>query len=96
MWVHIDEEGRLVLTTAEGRVKAKLMHEGATVAVSMTWPDNPHFPLLIRGVVVKRTKEGADAVLEEFGEKYLGRRNVKGGERITVLVEPRWIRGDDR
>lgn len=91
VWVDV-RDGRILVNTAEGRVKARALVDGASVALSATDPENPYRALTIRGRVVERTHEGADADIDALAKKYLGQDTYPyrqpGEQRVTVLIEP--------
>ena len=92
VWITIDDRDRLVVNTAEGRVKDRLLQPGTPVAVSTTRPGNDYEHVLVRGRVVERTNEGADAVIDSLAKKYLDADTYPfrqpGEVRVTVTIEP--------
>jgi PPOX class probable F420-dependent enzyme len=92
VWITVDDGDRLVVNTAEGRVKDRLLQPGAAVAVSATRPGNDYEHVLVRGRVVERTNEGADAVIDSLAKKYLDADTYPfrqpGEVRVTVTIEP--------
>jgi PPOX class probable F420-dependent enzyme len=96
VWVDY-RDGKVLVNTATGRVKARNMTPGARVALSMTDPDNPYRYLQVRGVVSAVTKAGADAHIDAMAKKYLGQDKypfgLPGEERIIVEIEPERVQG---
>jgi PPOX class probable F420-dependent enzyme len=91
--VWVDYDGRhVVINTAEGRLKDKNMQRDGNVALSITDPDNPYRYLEVRGQVVERTHEGADAHIDAMAQKYLGKDKYpfrQAGEvRVLYKVRP--------
>lgn len=90
VWVDVDGE-RVVVNTAEGRVKDRLLPVGAPVALSATNVENPYEYVQIRGRVGERRHEGADAVIDGLAGKYLGAATYpfrQAGEvRVTILLD---------
>lgn len=91
--VWIDTDGpRLVVNSAEGRVKDENMRRDPRVAISVTDPDNPYRCLMIRGRVSKITKEGADAHINRMAKKYLDKDEYPfrqpGEVRVLYYIEP--------
>lgn len=90
IWVDVDGD-RVVVNTADGRVKDRLMPLGAHVAVSATNVDNPYEYVQVRGRVAERRHEGADAVIDGLAGKYLGVTEYPfrrpGEVRVTILVD---------
>jgi PPOX class probable F420-dependent enzyme len=84
--------GRVRVNTAKGRVKARNLHEGARIAMSILDPDNPYRYLQIRGQVVRATEEGAEAHIDALAKKYLGKDKYPfsqpGDVRIMYEIEP--------
>lgn len=84
--------GHVRVNTAKGRVKARNMHEGSHVALSILDPDNPYRYLQIRGRVVRATEEGASAHIDSLAKKYLGKDKYPfsrpGEVRIIYEIEP--------
>ena len=87
----VDADGRIVFNTAEGRVKDRYLVVGAPVCISATRIGNDYEAITVRGTVVERTTEGADAVIDALAKKYLDadaypyRRD--GEVRVTIRVE---------
>ena len=72
-------DGRIRVNTAKGRVKARNMHLGSHVALSVTDPDNPYRYVQVRGVVSSVHDEGADAHIDFL---------AKAAETRTSRVAP--------
>jgi PPOX class probable F420-dependent enzyme len=91
VWVDV-QDGQVVLNTAEGRVKARLLQPGTAVCLAAVDPDNPYRYVQVRGRVAERTHEGADAVIDSLARKYLGTDTYPyrrpGEVRVTVRVAP--------
>jgi PPOX class probable F420-dependent enzyme len=92
VWIDVSDDEKLVINTAEGRVKDRLLKPGTWVAVSATNPQNPYDPILVRGPIVARTTEGADDVIDRLAFKYLGEESYPfrrpGEVRLTLLIDP--------
>jgi PPOX class probable F420-dependent enzyme len=91
--VWVDYDGRHVLiNTAEGRLKDKNMQRDGRVALSLADPDNPYRYLEVRGRVIERTKNGADAHIDAMAKKYLGQDKYPfrqpGEVRVLYKIEP--------
>ena len=65
------EDGLIRINTAVDRRKDRNMRERPKVAISILDPDNPYKYVSIRGVVHKRTQEGADEHINTLAKKYL-------------------------
>jgi PPOX class probable F420-dependent enzyme len=85
-------DGKFVVNTARGRVKDKNMSTNASVALSITDPDNPYAHIAVRGKIVKVTEEGADANIDALAKKYLGQDKYPfrspGEVRVIYEIEP--------
>ena len=81
----------IILNTARGRVKDKVMHRRGKVALAIADPNDPYRYLQIRGRVVDETEEGAYDVICDLRLKYRGDRNYPrnpGEVRVTYKVLP--------
>lgn len=91
VWVDLDGDN-VVINTAQGRSKAKHLHEGSKVALSAVDPQNPYTAVAFQGTVVEITSDGADAHIDQLAKKYLGvdsYPNRQPGEvRIKVTIRP--------
>lgn len=96
VWVDY-RDGRVLVNTAKGRVKARNMQLGSPVALSVTDPDNPYRYVQVRGVVSKIRDEGADAHIDYLAQKYLGQGKYPfrqpGEERVIYEIEPQKVQG---
>mgnify|MGYP002366059979 FL=1 len=71
MWV--DREGdKVVINSAEGRVKDKNLKRDKRIALSITDPANLYRMLSIRGEVVEITTAGAQHHIDRLAMKYMG------------------------
>jgi hypothetical protein len=78
--------GVVRVNTAKGRVKARNMKEGSSVALSIMDPDNPYRYLQVRGKVTRMTEEGASAHIDTLAKKYLGKDKYPFGQPGEVRV----------
>ncbi len=84
----------IILNTARGRVKDKVMRRGGKVALLIVDPNDPYRYLQIRGRVVDETEEGAYDVICDLRLKYRGDRNYPknpGEVRVTYKVLPEQV-----
>jgi PPOX class probable F420-dependent enzyme len=97
VWVDVDGQNRITINTAEGRLKADLLQVGTPVAIAATDPDDPYKYVQVRGTVVERTREGADAHIDSLAKKYLGVDSYPyrqpGEQRVRVAVQPEQVSG---
>jgi PPOX class probable F420-dependent enzyme len=84
--------GHIRVNTAQGRVKARNMKEGAAVALAIMDPDNPYRYIQIRGRVKRVIGEGAGAHIDSLSKKYLGQDKYPyaqpGEVRAIFEIEP--------
>jgi PPOX class probable F420-dependent enzyme len=96
VWIDY-RDGRVLVNTAKGRVKARNMELGSPVALSITDPDNPYRYVQVRGVVSKVHDEGADAHIDFLAQKYLGQDSYPfrqpGEQRVIYEIEPQRVQG---
>ena len=52
LWVDIDDQGRILVNTAEGRTKPRNVRRDSRVAISVTNQENPSTAAWVRGRVV--------------------------------------------
>ena len=94
VWLDYDGEN-LVINTAAGRVKDKNLQRDKRVALAMSDPENPYRYLEVRGKVVERTEQGADAHIDKMAKKYMGVDRYPGrspGEvRVMYKIKPERI-----
>ena len=92
-------DGVIRVNTAKGRVKARTLKPGASVALAIMDPDNPYRYLQIRGRVRKATEAGADAHIDSLAKKYLGKDTYPfrrhGEVRVMYEIEPISVSGQD-
>jgi PPOX class probable F420-dependent enzyme len=92
-------DGKILMNTAKGRVKARHLNLGSPVAISITDPDNPYRYVQIRGTVTGVTEEGAREHIDKMARKYIGKDKYpwsKAGEvRVLYEIEPTRVSGSD-
>jgi hypothetical protein len=84
----------IILNTARGRVKDKVLRRRGQVALLLVDPANPYRYVQIRGRVVEETEEGAYDVICDLRLKYRGDRNYPrnpGEVRVTYKVLPEQV-----
>ena len=84
----------IILNTARGRVKDKVMRRGGKVALAIVDPSDPYRYLQIRGRVVDETEAGAYDVICDLRLKYRGDRNYPknpGEVRVTYKILPEQV-----
>jgi PPOX class probable F420-dependent enzyme len=94
VWVEFDGH-HVVVNTAEGRQKDKNLQRDKRVALSIIDPDNPYRYLEVRGQVVERTHNGADANIDALAKKYLGKDKYPFRQpnevRVIYKIEPQHV-----
>ena len=91
VWVELEGD-RIVVNTAEGRVKPRNVRRDPRVAVSIVRQDNPYQSAFIRGRVVELRHEGADESIDRLAKKYMGQDRypwrAPGEQRLIMIIEP--------
>lgn len=94
VWIDYDGEN-VVFNTAVGRQKDKNLQANGRVSLALSDPDNPYRYLEVRGTVVERTLDGADAHIDKMAKKYMGVDVYPGrqpGEvRVIYKIKPERI-----
>jgi PPOX class probable F420-dependent enzyme len=90
--VWFDWDGtHIIINTARGRVKDKVLKKHPMVALCITPPDDPYRYLQIRGKVVDETEQGAWEMICALNVKYRGHPNFRkhpGQVRVTYKILP--------
>jgi PPOX class probable F420-dependent enzyme len=86
------KNGKFIVNTARGRVKDRNMTKNASVALSISDPDNPYSHVSLRGKIVSATEQGGDASIDALAKKYLGVDSYPyrrpGEVRVIYEIEP--------
>jgi PPOX class probable F420-dependent enzyme len=96
VWVDVEDDGSHVLiNTAEGRVKTRNAARDPRVAISVVDAQNPYRFAIVRGRIVERRHEGADAHIDALAKKYLGAdrypcRNPSE-QRVILWIKPEQV-----
>jgi len=89
--VWFDWDGtHLIINTARGRVKDRVLNRRPTVALAISDPADPYRSLQIRGQVVDSTEAGARDMIDQLSLKYEGRLYpwYRGETRVTYKILP--------
>lgn len=87
VWAKRDAD-TVVFATGKHSRKGRDLARDPPIALSVTDPENPYRVVEIRGRA-QLQDEGADALLQEFGQRYLGRDYPDvGDERVLVRLAP--------
>ena len=95
--VWFDWDGtHLMINTARGRLKDRLLHSRRPVTVLIVDPANPYRYLQIQGRVVAETEEGARAGIDDLSMKYHGTPypNYRGETRVIYRIAPERVQGN--
>ncbi|HEX5417831.1 MAG TPA: TIGR03618 family F420-dependent PPOX class oxidoreductase [Chloroflexota bacterium] len=90
IWFDYDGQD-IVINTARGRVKDRLLSKKPIVALMVEDPNNPYRYIQIRGPVVSETEEGGYAQISALNQKYQGNPNYPkypGEVRVTYKIRP--------
>ena len=91
VWIDFDGT-HILLNTAVGRVKDKNLQNNPRVSMSIIDNQNPYSYVEIRGRVVERTEQGADAHIDKMAKKYIDKDKypfARPGEvRVLFKIEP--------
>jgi PPOX class probable F420-dependent enzyme len=91
VWIDFDGQHVLVNTAADRQKDRNLQRDGR-VAVSITDPENAYRYLEVRGTVVERTTQGAEAHIDSLAKRYLGKDvypwRQSGEVRVIFKIRP--------
>jgi PPOX class probable F420-dependent enzyme len=94
VWVDMDGN-RILVNTAESRVKPRNVRNDPRVAISIHRQDDPYSSAFIRGRVVEITHEGAEEHIDMLAKKYLGQDTYPyrqpGDQRVILVIEPEHV-----
>lgn len=87
VWIGVHDE-HVVIMTGPGSRKARNLRRDPRVAISLTPPDNPFQPVILRGRVV-RWLDGEEGweVVDRIAHKYLGTGYGRDQERVVGVIE---------
>jgi PPOX class probable F420-dependent enzyme len=92
VWIHVDDDGRPIVNSAEGRGWPKNLRREGRMTISVANSDNPYEYVSITGSLAGDTNEGADEVIDQLAKKYLDADSYpfrqEGEVRITFTIEP--------
>ena len=96
VWVEMEGD-RIVVNTAEGRIKPRNVRRDPRVAISIVRQENPYQAAYIRGRVVELRQEGADESIDRLAKKYIGQDRYPwrqpGEQRLMLVIEPERVGG---
>lgn len=89
--VWFDYDGTyIIINSALGRVKDKIMRRHPQVALAVSDPEDPYRYVQIQGSVVEITEEGARNMIDHLSQKYTEEpyQWYEGETRVTYKVIP--------
>ena len=96
--VWIDRDGdRILVNTAEGRVKPQALREDPRVGISIVASEDAYTNAVIQGRVVEFRHEGAREHIDALAKKYFGRDEYgvpDGEERVILVIEVDKVAGN--
>lgn len=79
----------VAILTGPGSRKARNLRRDPRVAISLTPPDNPFQPVILRGRVVEWLDgDAAWEIIDRISTKYIGGPYSRDEERVVALIEP--------
>ncbi|MFF1608058.1 PPOX class F420-dependent oxidoreductase [Amycolatopsis sp. NPDC058278] len=90
--VWVAEEGdRIAILTCPDSRKARNLRRDPRVALSLTPPDNPFEPVIIRGRVAEWIEgDAAWEIVDRIATKYIGGPYTREQQRVVALIEVEW------
>ncbi len=94
-WVDTDDDGRVLINTAEGRAKPRNVRRDPRVSLSVVDADDPYRSLMIRGRVEEITNDGAEDHIDAMQRKYHGTEPYPNHDpahpRVLLKIRPERI-----
>ena len=88
VWIGTYGDHIVFLTGPQSR-KARNLRRDPRVALSLTPPDNPFQPVIVRGRVVEWLEGDAGwTIVDQLAVKYTGRPYSREEERVVAVIEP--------
>ena len=95
VWADVDEEGRVVVNSAEGRGWPQNLRRAGNATVTVANHENPYEFVAVTGRLVEDTHDGADDVIDGLAKKYLDADSYpfrqEGEQRVTFVLEPEHV-----
>jgi len=88
--VFVGAEGdRITFFTGPGSRKAQNLRRDPRVALSLTPPDDPFTPVIVRGQVVEWLEgDAAWEIVDQIAKRYIGQPYPREQDRVVALIEP--------
>ena len=94
-WIDLQEDGKLLINTAEGRIKQKNVSRDPRVSISIINEENPYSMVTIKGRVIGQTTNGADEHIDNLAKRYLNAEKYPSHsstvKRIILEIQPEKI-----
>ena len=91
VWIGTEGDHVVVLTGPDSR-KARNLRRDPRVALSLTPPDNPFQPVILRGTVVEWVEGDAGwEIVDRIATKYIGGPYPRDEERIILRIALTWV-----
>jgi PPOX class probable F420-dependent enzyme len=88
VWIGTHGDQIVFMTGPESR-KARNLRRDPRVALSVTPPDNPFEPIIVRGRVVEWLEgDSAWPIVDQLAAKYIGGPYPRDHERVVMVIEP--------
>jgi PPOX class probable F420-dependent enzyme len=88
IWIGVHGD-RIVFLTGPHSLKARNLRRDPRLALSLTAPDNPFEPVIVRGRVVEWLDgDMAWPIIDQISTKYTGQPYPRTEERVIAVVEP--------
>jgi PPOX class probable F420-dependent enzyme len=88
VWIGTHDD-RIAILTGPASRKARNLRRDPRVALSLTPPDSPFTPVIIRGRVVEWLAGDAGwELIDQISTKYTGGPYGRDEERVILLIEP--------
>jgi PPOX class probable F420-dependent enzyme len=92
VWVDADDQGRVVVNSAEGRAWPANLRRAGQATISVANAANPLEFVAITATIDEDTHEGADDVIDALAKKYLDADSYPGRtpeeQRVTFRLTP--------
>lgn len=96
VWVDVEDDGSVVMiNTPEGNLKTNNVAQNPEIAISIVDKNNAYRLVTLRGTVIERTTDGADAHIDKLAQKYLGQPKYPwhrpGSTRTIWRIKPHHV-----
>lgn len=87
VWIGTHDDS-VVFLTGPASVKARNLRRDPRLAISLTLPDDPFTPVIVRGrVAAWVTGRAAWKIIDELSTKYTGQPYPRSQERVVAVVD---------